>query len=219
MAQVRNPRHLRALQAACQQMGVQLKPQCSVHELLREKNRIAALETADGKMRAEKYLISAGAWSEGLLKGLGWRPGIRPIRGQMVLLKTMSPPIQRILLAGARYVVPRDDGRTLIGSTEEDVGFEKCNTATAVEELLDLACRLVPALREATLERCWSGLRPGSPDGLPFLGLVPGCKNLFVAAGHFRAGVLLSPGTGLVMKDLLLNQPTTINVEPFRLDR
>ena len=77
----------------------------------------------------------------------------------------------------------------------------------------------MPGLARAHLERCWAGLRPGSPDGLPYLGAVPGFENLFLAAGHFRAGIQLSPGTGLVMKELLLDQPTTVPLEPFRLDR
>jgi glycine oxidase len=134
-------------------------------------------------------------------------------------LQTGQPLLRRVLLWGARYLVPRPDGRVLVGSTEEDAGFAKRTTAAAVSGLLALAGRLVPALAEAHLEQCWAGLRPGSPDGLPFLGPVPGCDNLFVAAGHFRAGIQLSPATGLVMKELLLGQPLTVSLEPFRLDR
>jgi glycine oxidase len=107
----------------------------------------------------------------------------------------------------------------LIGSTEEDAGFEKRTTAAAISELLTLAGTLVPGLAGAHVEKCWAGLRPGSPDGLPFLGSVPGWSNLFVAAGHFRAGIQLSPATALVMKELLLGQRVTVPLEPFRLDR
>ncbi|HYV37143.1 MAG TPA: glycine oxidase ThiO [Gemmataceae bacterium] len=219
MAQVRNPRHLRAMQGACQSLGVSLRPQCAVHGLQQDGMRITGLQTPEGVVHAGRFLIAAGAWSEELLDSVGWRPGIRPIRGQIVLLKAMALRFQRILLAGSRYVVPRGDGYVVVGSTEEDVGFEKRNTAIAVKELLALACRLAPGLREATMERCWSGLRPGSPDGLPFLGLVPGWDNLFVAAGHFRSGILLSPGTGLVMKELLLGQSPTVALKGFHLDR
>ena len=139
----------------------------------------------------------------------GLQPGIHPVRGQIALLNTRVALIQRILLHGARYLVPRPDGRVLVGATEEDAGFDKRTTATAVRDLLGLAFELVPELANAHLERCWAGLRPGSPDGLPFLGAVPGCDNLFVAAGHFRAGLQLSPATGLVVKELLLGQPLT----------
>jgi glycine oxidase len=100
-----------------------------------------------------------------------------------------------------------------------EAGFEKRTTAAAISELLALAGSLVPGLAGAHVEQCWAGLRPGSADGLPFLGPVPGMTNLFVAAGHFRAGIQLSPATGLVMKELLLGQKLTISLESFRLDR
>jgi glycine oxidase len=219
MAQVRNPRHLRALQAACQALGVQMRPQCAVRALDRDGQRVTALETSDGKIVAIAFLLTAGAWTDELLGGLGWRPGIRPVRGQMVLLNAPANTLQRILLCGPRYVVPRGDGHILVGSTEEDAGFEKRNTAVAVRELIGLAVRLVPELNKATLKRCWSGLRPGSPDGMPFLGRVPGWDNVYVAAGHFRGGIQLSPGTGLVMKQLLLGEPLTVPLEAFRVDR
>ena len=141
------------------------------------------------------------------------------MRGQIALLNTGCPLLRRIIEQGKRYLVPRPDGRVLVGSTEEDAGFDKRTTAGAIEGLLHFAFETVPDLAQAHLERCWAGLRPGSPDGLPFLGAVPGFDNLWVAAGHFRAGLQLSPATGLVMKELLLGQPTTIPLEPFRLDR
>jgi glycine oxidase len=219
MAQLRNPRHVKAVLAGCQSFGVAMRPGCSVHGFARQGARIIAVQTDAGALSAGQFLLSTGAWTELLLEPLGWRPGIRPIRGQIVLLNTHAPLFRHVLLWGARYLVPRADGRVLIGSTEEDAGFQKQTTARAVADLLGLAGSLVPALAEAPVERCWAGLRPGSPDGLPFLGPVPGVDNLFVAAGHFRSGIQLSPATGLVMKELLLGQPLTFALEPFRLDR
>jgi glycine oxidase len=219
MAQLRNPRHLKALVAGCASWGVRLRRGCPVHALGVRGARIASVRTAEGDLEADRVLLATGAWSEPLLEQTGWAPGIRPVRGQIALLNTGRPLCRRILLWGSRYLVPRPDGRVLVGSTEEDAGFNKQTTAAAVGELLALACRLVPALADAHLERCWAGLRPGSPDGLPFLGRVPGVDNLFVAAGHFRAGIGLSPATALVMKELLLGQELTIPLEPFRLDR
>ncbi len=137
----------------------------------------------------------------------------------MALLNKGVILFRRIILWGPRYLVPRLDGRVLVGSTEEDAGFEKRTTAREISELLTLAGSLVPGLAEAHVERCWAGLRPGSPDGLPFLGPVPGFGNLFIAAGHFRAGIQLSPATGLVMTELLLGQQLTVPLESFRLDR
>ena len=218
-AQLRNPRHIRALVAACASCGVRLRSNCPVIELKRSRNRIEAAHLTDTPLTADRYVITAGAWSSGLLEPLGWRPRIRPVRGQIVLLNSGAPLFRHVLMLGKRYLVPRPDGRILVGATEEDVGFDKRTTAAAIRDLLDFAISVVPRLADVPLERSWAGLRPGSPDGLPFLGPVPDIENLFVAAGHFRAGIQLSPGTAVVMKDLLLGKTPTIPLEPFRLDR
>ncbi len=218
MAQVRNPRHLKALIAGCRLLGVHLQTDCPVHGFGRERGRITAVETGAGRLTAGKYLVAAGAWSERLLQEVGCQPGVRPVRGQIALLQAETP-LRPILLHGKRYIVPRVDGRVLVGSTEEEAGFDARPTASAVAELLAFAVGLVPDLADAALERCWAGLRPGSPDGMPFLGLVAGYDNLFVATGHYRAGIQLSPATGWLLKQLLLHQPLTMPLDVFRPDR
>jgi glycine oxidase len=128
--------------------------------------------------------------------------------------------ITRVLMHGKRYLVPRIDGRILIGSTEEpEALFEKANTAEAVADLLAFATRMVPALASAELERCWSGLRPATPDGLPFIGPVPGWDNVFVATGHFRAGVQLSIGTAQAIAELFTGKATCVPLDAFAVDR
>ena len=111
--------------------------------------------------------------------------------------------------------MPRSDGRTLIGSTEERVGFVKRNTVAGVQSLLEFAAKVVPNLRDAELERCWSGLRPAGRGDVPYIGAVPATDNLFVATGHFRAGLQMSPGTAVLMRQMLLGQETTISVTPY----
>jgi glycine oxidase len=200
-------------------MGVTLRAGCATHGFIRLGERITGAKTSAGPLSAGKFLIAAGAWSENLLDPFGCRPGIQPIRGQIALLHTGVPILRSILMMGKRYLVPRPDGRVLIGSTEEAVGFDKRTTAQGIGELLLLAAKLVPALSQATVERCWAGLRPGSPDGRPFIGPVPGVQNLYVSAGHFRSGIQLSVASALVLKELLLEQPLTVSVEAFRLGR
>jgi glycine oxidase len=219
MAQVRNPRHVKALIAACGKLAVRMRPGCPVHGFEREGERITAVRTLEGALTAGRFVIAAGSWSDFLLQLVGWRANIRPVRGQIALLNVVPALFSRVLMAGSQYLVPRPDGRVLVGSTEEEVGFDKRTTAEAIQDLLRLATSLVPGLAKAQVERCWAGLRPGSPDGRPFLGGVQGFANLFLAAGHFRSGIQLSPGTGLIMKQLLLGQPLAIPFEPFRLDR
>ena len=146
-------------------------------------------------------------------------PEIRPVRGQIALLNTRAPGPTKVLLRGKRYIVPRGDGRVLVGSTEEDAGFDKRTTATAIQGLLDFGIGFVPSLADAAIEQCWAGLRPGSPDGLPFIGPVPEVENLWVAAGHFRSGIQLVPGTARVLSEAMQGRPTAVPLEEFRLDR
>jgi glycine oxidase len=196
-AQVRNPWHLRALVEACRRVGVNLRPHTPVESVPRD--------------RAGRVLLATGAWTG---------RGVHPVRGQIVLLKTPAPAFTRVLMLGKRYLVPRADGHVLIGSTEEpEAGFEKANTPEAVRELTAFACSLVPGLRGAEVEATWAGLRPGSPDGLPFIGPVPGMKNLLVAAGHFRAGVQLSIGTARLVTELVTGRPTCVPPAAFAVDR
>src|SRR5262249_5779668 len=124
MAQVRNPRHLQALISACQSYGVRLLSECEARSVIRIGKRVTAFDTDRGRFEARRFLITAGPWSDDLLKTLGWSTGIRPIRGQIVLLHTGVEGSRPLLLSGKRYVVPRGDGRFLIGSTEEEVGFD-----------------------------------------------------------------------------------------------
>jgi glycine oxidase len=218
-AQIRNPRHLQALRVACGKLGVKFFPGCPIMAMERQGERITSVRAPTEEFTAEHYLIAAGAWSDLLLAHTGWRAAIHPVRGQIVLLREDRPLFTHLLMAGPQYMVPRQEGRILIGSTEEEAGFVKANTVQGVADLLAFAARIVPALAEATVERTWAGLRPGSPDGKPFLGRVPGTENLYVAAGHFRSGLQLSAITGILMKELLLGQPLSLDLEPFRLDR
>jgi glycine oxidase len=220
LAQLRNPRHMQALREACARSGkVHFDESVEECQFVHTGERVRGVKSPAGLVEADCFLITAGAWTDQLLTPFGIRLGVRPIRGQIVLLNPGAMLFRRVLLYGARYLVPRLDGRVLVGSTEEDAGFVKANTAEGVWHLLYMATQLVPALAQAKLEQCWSGLRPGSPDGLPFIGRVPGLANLYVAAGHFRAGIQLSPGTALLVKELLLGQPLTLSLEAFRLER
>ncbi len=221
-AQIRNPWLLRGLTAACQQMGVRLYPEAAVvgwDGPPGPSRRVTAFRLADGSpLTAQQFLLTTGAWTDFLLQQLGGPSlGIHPVRGQIVLLKTPRPVVRHILLMDKRYIVPRDDGHVLIGSTEEpEAGFVKANTAAAVAELLAFGTALVPALTTADLVRCWSGLRPGSPLGEPVIGPLPPWENVYVAAGHFRAGIQLSLGTARLVAEWLGGGPRLVSADAFR---
>jgi glycine oxidase len=137
----------------------------------------------------------------------------------MVLFRASERPIRHIVNEGSRYLVPRDDGHVLAGSTEEEVGFDKSNTDEAIAELVAFARGLAPALADAGIERTWAGLRPGSFDGLPYLGPLPGYRNAYIAAGHFRSGLYMSTATALVMTQLLVGEQPAIDLAPFGVTR
>jgi glycine oxidase len=150
---------------------------------------------------------------------LGLDLPVKPLRGQIVLLAGDRQLFDRNIYVGLRYLAPRRDGRVLIGSTMEDVGFVKENSPEAVQQLRSFAGQLVPALAELSMETCWSGLRPSTPDGKPYLGRAGELKNTWVATGHLRAGLQLSPATAVVMRSLMLGQATPIDVSPLGVER
>ncbi len=163
--------------------------------------------------------MAAGAWSGPLLEALRVRVPTPPLKGQIVLLKSDRPMLRRVVEHGKHYLVPRDDGRVLVGATEEDVGFDTRTTQDATRTLLDEALRLCPILGDAEVEATWAGLRPGSVDTRPYIGRIPGFENLIVATGHKRAGLQLAPATAELVADLILGRPPRLDLGPFRPDR
>ena len=218
-AQLRNPRYLQALQIAGSRHGVAFSPQVAAQEIVVSRGQITAVRTNVGMATAGQFCFTSGAWTGRLLAALGIAVQVLPIRGQMVLFQCDRPPLQSIVNEGSRYLVPRDDGLVLVGSTEEEVGFDKQTTKSAIEDLTQFARSLVPALQTASIERTWAGLRPATLDGLPYLGRLPSVSNAFVAAGHFRSGLFLSPATATVMSQLMRGEPPAVDLAPFRVGR
>jgi glycine oxidase len=221
--QLRPPRHLESLTRSCLARGVTLSVGADVHELLRTGDRITGLAaTIDGRpetIRATWYVLAAGAWSEQLAAPLGLRLATRPIRGQIALVRLPRPPLTRVVNRGLDYLVPRDDGRLLIGSTLEDAGYDPRTTPDAIATLLAFGAEMLGDLGCGAVEKAWAGLRPGSADGLPTIGLIPAVTNAVVAAGHYRAGLHQSTGTAVLVADLIGGGPSPVDVAAFRPDR
>ena len=138
--------------------------------------------------------MAAGPWSGRLLGDIGVHAPTPPLKGQIVLLRHDRPLLSRIVEHGKNYLVPREDGHVLIGATEENAGFDTRPTAAAVRDLLNEALGLCPALGQASVEAVWAGLRPGSIDTKPYIGVAPGFRNLIVATGHKRGGLAALAG-------------------------
>lgn len=215
IAQMRNPRLVRALRESLVPAGIAVESNNPVRALRVTAGRIAGVDTEQGLRQAGQVVIAGGAWSAGLLDELGGAPPIRPVRGQMIVFRAEPGLLRRIVLRGDRYLIPRRDGRIVVGSTLEEVGFDKGTTDAALASLRDAARGLVPALADVPVEHQWSGLRPGSPDGVPVVAEHPRASGLFVNAGHYRNGVVIGLGSVRVLIDQMLARTPLIAAEPY----
>lgn len=216
VANVRNPRLVKALRAALQQMpNVTLHEHCAVTGFVRDGERVTGVETSSGTMRADQVVLAAGAWSGELMKTLGLELPVVPVKGQMILYKCTEGFLPAMVLARGRYAIPRRDGHILIGSTLEHAGFDKTPTEDALASLQASAFDLLPALAEAEMVAHWAGLRPGSPEGIPFIGPVPGHEGLWLNCGHYRNGLVLAPASCQLLADLMLGREPIVDPTPY----
>jgi len=216
VANIRNPRLLQALRAALARLpNVTVVEHCPVESFLQDGSRVVGVRTAQGDMRAEQVVVAAGAWSAQLLATLGLQIPAKPMKGQMILFKCAEDFLPSMVLAKRRYAIPRRDGHILVGSTLEDVGFDKTPTEDALESLRATAIELLPALADAQVVKHWAGLRPGSPDGVPYIGPVSGFDGLWLNCGHFRNGLVLAPASCQLLVDLMLGQAPIVDPSPY----
>ena len=204
-AQVDNRKLYRTLQAAAQVQNIPIQI-ATVTEFIRADDRITSLMTTDGELQAKHYVLATGAWSEELLP-----IPVKPRKGQMLAVTMPMDdglPLKTVLFGEEIYLVPRQDGRLVIGATSEDVGFLSGNTPLGIMQLLQNATRLIPAIADWPIEEFWYGYRPVTPDDLPILGESQ-YRNLTYATGHGRNGILLTPITGKLVADWITTQ--TIN--------
>ncbi|MBI5462885.1 MAG: glycine oxidase ThiO [Gammaproteobacteria bacterium] len=219
VGQVRNPRFVKSLRTALERQGVQFVEQRAVTGFRQQGERVTGVDTDGGFVAADHTVVAGGAWSGDLLRATGLDLPVVPVRGQMILFRGRPGDVRRIVLDGGRYVIPRRDGRTLVGSTLERVGFDKSTTESALAELSTAAARLIPALGACELEHHWAGLRPGSPTGVPCIARHPGFANLYINAGHYRNGVVMGPASARLLADLLLNRPAILNPAGYATDK
>ncbi|MBK5967190.1 glycine oxidase ThiO [Thiocystis minor] len=217
IAQIRTPRLAKAARRSLEKR-IQLREQEEVLELLVEGGRAVGVRTAKGAVKADRIVICAGAWTAKLLEQLGSPPDIEPVRGQMILFYAKPGLVHHITLFNERYIIPRRDGRVLLGSTLEHTGFAKTTTAEAKEELYRAAIELFPFLRRTPIEDHWAGLRPGSPSGIPYIGAYPDIEGLFFNAGHFRNGLAAGPASARLVADLMLGREPIVDPAPYAMN-
>ncbi len=212
--QFRPSRHLDALEASCRSRGVVIE-EADVRQFVIQGTRVERAVTATGEIAAGAWVLAAGSWTGGLANAFGIALDTRPIRGQIVLLRLPRPVITRIVNRGLDYLVQRPDGRLLVGSTIEDIGFDCTTTPDTVERLEGVARALLGELPGSVFERSWAGLRPGTADGRPTIGRLPDLDNVYISAGHFRAGLHQSTGSAVLLADLMTARPTHLDASAF----
>jgi len=217
VAQIRNPYLIKALKKDLLARGLRLAENTEVTHLLMKKGRIQGVGTEYNEVIADNVIIACGAWSATLLKELGQEVSVMPVRGQMLLFRAQPGQLQRIVLSEGHYLIPRRDGLVLVGSTMEEVGFDKTVTEEARDGLAEIACNLAPVLKTARVEKHWAGLRPGSPTGVPYISAHPKVEGLYINAGHFRNGVATGLASAQLMADIVFNRPASVDPEPYSL--
>lgn len=216
IAQVRNPRLLAALRRHVEMLGGAILEGHEVQKFEIDGGRVAGLQTSRGRLSADAYIMAAGAWSKTLLGEHALSLDVRPIRGQILLFKFDAPPFRQILLRESLYFIPRKDGHVLVGSTLEDVGFDKSTTNEARISLLQRVYALFPDWINRPPVQHWAGLRPASPDNIPTIGQHPNLSNLYANCGHFRYGVTMSLACAELLINEIENRPQPFSVDEYR---
>jgi glycine oxidase len=217
--QVRTPWFTRAVLASALANGAEIETHTEVREFIREGDRVVGVRTDHEECFAATTILAAGPWSPALARLLGKEvPGV-PVKGQIILLEDRSKPVRHIVHHGKTYLTPRDEGRIVVGSTEEWVGFQRRNTLEGISKLLSRANFFFPGLAHASVEDVWHGFRPYTVDGLPFIGGIDGLEGFLCATGHFRSGIILSPITAKVIAELVEGEAPRIDLAPFSPNR
>ena len=194
---------MRALIASCQQRGVEFLLGQAVNGVTQLGSKASGVVLEDGGMEAPLIINTAGAWAASI--SVPGRPAapIRPVKGHMIALDASRLPLRHVVRTHGAYLVPRQNGSVVVGSTMEEAGFDKTPRAGPLAKLLCAAQRLCPVLEQSTIREFWAGLRPAAPDGLPLLG-PSSLEGYWMALGHFRNGILLTPITAQILSSWVL---------------
>jgi glycine oxidase len=196
------PRFVRALARAATARGAEIHEGTPAIGFQRDGHSVATVKTPDGAITSDWVVIAAGPWSREVASGAGVDVEVRPQRGQLAAFDPGSTVLKRSVFWSNGYLVPKGDGTVIAGGTEEDSGFDDRPTLDGIATLLQLARKLVPGLGAASLLRVWAGLRPVTGDGKPIVAATE-LRNLIVATGHHRKGILLAPLAAVRVSELI----------------
>ncbi|TYS64598.1 glycine oxidase ThiO [Sutcliffiella horikoshii] len=200
-------------------LGAEVKEYVEAYSLIMDGNAIRGVETNNGIFYGENIIVAAGAWSKRLLEECGVSIPAYPVKGECFSVFTDRPLLTSTIFTESCYLVPKSGNRLVIGATMIPDTFSENVTVGGLFQLMEEAARVLPALKSATFERSWSGIRPQTGDGLPYLGQHPKYKNLIIATGHYRNGILLSPITGKLVSKMIGDARMPAYMEAFKIDR
>ena len=216
VCQARPPFFMKALRQWLVQHDVTLLEHTELLPLT-DLGSLSEWQTTDGRtIKADKFIVTSGAWSFLLLQDVAKNLSIKPMRGQILLYQ---PPenLKQIVYQNGFYMIPRADGYLLAGSTLEDVGFDATTTETVRDELAKKAENIMPSLKGLPIIKHWSGLRPGTPENLPMISAHPEIQNLYLNTGHFRYGLTMAPASARLVADLISEKAPCIDASHFAL--
>jgi glycine oxidase len=193
--QVENRKLIQALRRFAELNCIEIIENTRVGKLLYSNASVCGVDSSAGKFHADTVVLAAGAWTSAIDSAPCPIPPVKPIRGQIICFDQASKLFRHVVYSPRGYIVPRRDGRLVAGATVENVGFDKSVTSEGTRIVRQNAVEISSKLTEFSISEMWAGLRPFVDGGLPVIGGIPGCKNLFIASGHYRNGILLAPKT------------------------
>ncbi|MEI5909547.1 glycine oxidase ThiO [Bacillus spongiae] len=217
--QVEAPKLSKAFAKAAYSLGTHVKEYTEVINLITDKGKCVGVETESERIYSDKVILTTGAWTKRLLQTTDFPLHVYPVKGECLSVTTKEPLLEKTVFTDGCYIVPKSSGRYIIGATMIPNTFDERVSVSGVSSLLDQAIALIPKLKNAHWEKVWSGIRPQTTDGKPYIGNHPSLKGLFVASGHYRNGILLSPITGEIMADIIEGKNIDQNVEALSLQR
>ena len=217
--QVRSPRLVQALAIAASRRGARFLEGTTVVGLATSGGRATGVRTPARPVEADTVVLAAGVWSPDLVQGIGLNLPVKPVKGQIMILRGQGRAPRQVLWSGECYLVPRPDGEIVLGSTEEEGNYDVRPSLAGVNRLTEAALDVVPAVGGFTVEGICAGLRPAAPDRRPVVGWAAGVERLFLATAHYRNGVLLGPLTGRRVAEHILSGASLGEFVPFGPER
>ena len=221
ISNVRNPRLLKSIITYLKQHPkVKLYENTWIDHFDIKNNQINSIQTTQGqRFIADQYVIATGSWSEHWSNQLGLKIPVHPVQGQMLLFKTPEQWLPTMCMNKVMYLIPRQDGHIVCGSSMDDIGFDHRPNIDTQRKIYEASLEMVPELEQFPIVKSWAGLRPSSPTGIPYIGQLPELRNAWANFGHFRNGLCMGPASAQLLRQLILNQDTLDNPETYSPSR